>query len=104
MDPVEQYDTLTDAINNMRQQGYVEDFNLNANCIDCRLGAIELHPDEFEIDKTFRFFGPSDPDDESILYAISSPKFSLKGILVDGFGTSSDTLNHEMIEKLGKNN
>jgi len=102
MVPVEHYDTLTDAINNLRHQGYTEDFNLNANCIDCKMGEIELHPHEFEIDKVFRFYGPSDPDDESILYAISSPKYSLRGILVDGYGTSSDPLTQDMIEKLGK--
>ncbi len=102
MDTVEHYDTLTDAINSLRRQGYTEDFNLQANCLDCRQGAIQVHPHEFEIDKLFRFYGPSDPDDESILYAISSSNHSLKGILVDGFGTSSESLTQDMIEKLAK--
>ncbi|MEP6795518.1 MAG: phosphoribosylpyrophosphate synthetase [Saprospiraceae bacterium] len=102
MDTVEQYDTLTDAINSLRSQGYTEDFNLQTSFLDCRQGALQVHPHEFEIDKLFRFFGPSDPDDESILYAISSSSHALKGILVDGFGTSSDSLTQDMIEKLGK--
>ncbi len=102
MDTVEQYDTLTSAINSLRLQGYTEDFNLQTGHLDCRQGELQVHPDEFEIDKLFRFYGPSDPDDESILYAISSSRYSLKGILVDGFGTSSDSLTQDMIEKLAK--
>jgi len=100
MEPIEQYDTLTDAINSLQLQGYVEDFNLKNNCLDCRMGEFQLHPDEFEIDKFFRFYGPSDPDDESILYAISSGKYGLKGLLVNGFGVSSDAMTQEMIDKL----
>lgn len=103
MDKVEQYDTLTDAINSLRQQGYTEDFNLKEDCIECELNAAMLFPDDFHIDKVFRFYGPSDPDDESILYAISSEKYKLKGIMVNGYGVSSDPLTQEMIEKLAVN-
>jgi hypothetical protein len=97
---VEQYDTLLEAIESLRQQGYTEDFNLKEDCISCQLDEINLFPHEFHIDKVFRFYGPSDPDDESILYAISSPIYDLKGILLNGYGVSSDTLTQEMIEKL----
>jgi len=97
---IEQYDTMTEAIDGLRKQGYVEDFNLQVNCIGCLTGDLVLHPDEFEIDKVFRFYGPSDVDDESILYAISSDKYRIKGILVNGFGVSADSLTEEMVEKL----
>ena len=94
------YDTLTEAISALRQQGYTEDFNLKEDCIECELAAISLFPHEFEIDAIYRFFGASDPDDESILYAISSDTHHLKGILVNGYGVSADVLTQEMIEKL----
>ena len=97
---MEQYDTLSEAMTALRAQGYVTDFNLQANCIDCSVSDIQLYPDEFEIDKVFRFYGPSDPDDESILYAISSEKYGMKGLLVNGYGFSSDTLTQDMVEKL----
>ncbi len=100
MSPVEQYDTLVQAIEALRAQGYVEDFNLQSHCIDCRDATLELYPDDFDIVKVFRFYGPSDVDDESILYAIASEKYNLKGILVNGFGVSSDPLTAEMVEKL----
>ncbi len=97
---MEQYDTLLQAMEALRKQGYTEDFNLQSNCLDCRDNTIQLHPHDFDIDKVFRFFGPSDVDDESILYAISSEKYDLKGVLVNGYGVSSDTLTQEMVEKL----
>ena len=97
---MEQYDSLLQAIEALRKQGYTEDFNLKSNSLDCRDATIQLHPHDFDIDKVFRFYGPSDVDDESILYAIASEKYNLKGILVNGYGVSSDPLTQEMVNKL----
>lgn len=99
---MEIYETLSEAIHALRKQGYTEDFNLQSHCLDCRVGEIQLFPHEFEIDKIFRFYGPSDPDDESILYAISSNTYQLKGLLVNAFGPDADSLTQDMIEKLSK--
>jgi hypothetical protein len=100
MKPIEQYDTLSEGIEALRSQGYTEDFNLKSDCLECRHGKIRLYPHEFVIDKIFRFYGPSDVDDESILFAISSTKHKLKGLLVNGYGSTSDIPTQEMIEKL----
>ena len=97
---MENYDTMVEAINALRKQGYTEDFNLKQNCIECRNGDHKLSHNDFHIDKFFRFEGDTDPADESILYAISSDKFKLKGVLVNGYGISSDGLTDEMLEKL----
>jgi|SRR6187549_420247 len=97
---MENYDSLSVAINALRLQGYTEDFNLKEDRLECEVNEINLFPADFHIDKVFRFYGPSDVDDESILYAISSSKFHLKGLLVNGYGVSSDALTQEMIEKL----
>ncbi|MBL7911226.1 MAG: phosphoribosylpyrophosphate synthetase [Bacteroidia bacterium] len=97
---MENYSNLIDAINGLRLQGYVEDFNLKQNCIECRNGEFKIFHNEFEIDKSFRFEADSDPDEESIIYAISSDKHRLKGILINGYGTSSDEITNELLEKL----
>lgn len=96
----EYYDNLPEAIEALRKQGYTEDFNLATDCVHCYDATLRLYPDEFDIDKVFRFFGPSDPDDESILYAISSKKLSVKGILINAFGINADPLTEEMVHKL----
>lgn len=95
---MESYDTLVEAINGLKTQGYSTDFNLRENCIVC--GDLEIYHDEFQIDKFFRFEGDTDPADESILYAISSEKYNMKGVLVNGYGISSEALANEMLEKL----
>lgn len=97
---MENYETLTEAINGLKKQGYVEDFNLKQNCIECRNGQYKIFHDEFNIIKYFRFDGQSDPADESILYAISSEKYQLKGILINGYGISSVATTNEMLIKL----
>ena len=97
---MENYDTLTEALNGLRKQGYTEDFNLKENRIECRNGDLKIPCEEFKIDKFFRFEGNSDPADECVVYAISSENHNMKGVLVNGYGISSEPLNNEMLEKL----
>lgn len=96
----ENYANLIDAIEGLRTQGYTEDFNLKQNCIECRDGEYKVFHNEFEIDKYFRFDANTDPSDESIIYAISSEKYKLKGVLINGYGTSTEGITNEMLEKL----
>jgi hypothetical protein len=97
---MEAFETVTETLNYLRTQGYTEDFNLDNDCIECGDGKHKITADEFTIDKVYRFEGDSDPADESIVYAISSDKYNLKGVLVNGYGISTDALTDEMIEKL----
>ena len=61
------YVTLSETMNDLRKQGYVEDFNLQQNCLECRDGQFKIFTDEFKVDKYYRFEGPSDPADQTIL-------------------------------------
>lgn len=97
---MESFDTLVEGINELRKQGYVEDFNLKQNCIECRNGQFKIFHNEFEIDKFFRFEGESNPADSSILYAISSDKYKLKGVLINAYGIYSEPVTDEMLNKL----
>ena len=97
---MEQYVTLSETMNELRKEGYVEDFNLQQNCLECRNGQYKIFTDEFKVDKYFRFEGDSNPSDASILYAISSDKHDLKGVLVNAYGIYSETLTDEMVQKL----
>lgn len=97
---MEAYDNLVEGINSLKKQGYVEDFNLKQNCLECRNGAYKVFHDEFKIDKFFRIEGDSNADDSSILYAISSDKYQLKGVLVNAYGIYSEDIADEMLSKL----
>lgn len=97
---MESYSTLVDAINGLKAQGYTEDFNLKENHIACSTGKYQLSPDDFKVDNVFRFEGNSDPEDQSVLYAISSEKFKVKGVLVNAYGIYSNNEASEIIKKL----
>src|SRR5690349_17373150 len=93
------YTTVTDTLNSLKKEGYVLDFNLKPDCLECKEPNLQLYPADFVIDKFYRFEGASNPDDSAIVYAISS-KNGLKGSLVDAYGVYADSLNTEMIQKL----
>ena len=90
--------TLSERINELKEEGYREDFNILGKFIKSYGSLIRIFPEEFVIDKYFRFEGISDPADEAIVYAISSTKYKLKGILINGYGPSSDSGVDEIIE------
>lgn len=96
------YDSLTEAINDLISRGYVLNFNIKWDCLECVENSINLYPDDFEIDEAYRFQEMSDPDDESILYAISSAKYNQKGLLVNAFGIYSETASAELVAKISK--
>jgi len=94
------YGTLSETINELRKEGYTEDFNLQQSCLECRNGEFKVFADEFKVDKFFRFEGASNPSDSAILYAISSDNKKLKGLLVNAYGIYSEPVTDEMLEKL----
>ncbi|WP_339881018.1 phosphoribosylpyrophosphate synthetase [uncultured Algoriphagus sp.] len=96
------YDTLSEATNALRRDGYVEDLNLKPDCLECLTSKLQLHPEDFEVDAFYRFEGMSSPDDNSIVYAISGNN-GIKGILVDAYGVYSSSLNGAMVQKLKMN-
>jgi hypothetical protein len=97
---MEQYSNMIEAINGLRKEGYTEDFNLEQQCLSCRDGQFKLFHDEFMIDKYYRFDVSSDAADQSIIYAISSLKHNLKGILINAYGIYSEPLTNELLKKL----
>ncbi len=95
---MENYDTLSETIGGLQANGYTCDFNLKPHCLEYASLKMELHPEEFQIDQHYRFEGMSNPDDNSILYAISSTK-GIKGLLVDAYRVYAEGLSTEMILK-----
>ena len=94
------YDTVTEAVNELKKRGYTENFNLQKDFLLCDEKEIYLHPRDFEVDEVYRFEGDSDPGDDSVVYAISSAKHNLKGILVSAYGAYADISSTELLNKL----
>ncbi|MBK6995157.1 MAG: phosphoribosylpyrophosphate synthetase [Lewinellaceae bacterium] len=96
--------TLIEITDELRKEGYTEDFNLKENCLECRAGDFELFHHEFHVDKFFRLEGESDPSDSVIIYAISALTNGSKGVLVNSYGIYADAMASEMMEKLAFKN
>lgn len=94
------YETLSEAINELVKLGYTANFNLKGDAIESKEHDISIHPDDFEIDEIHRFDGMTDPEDESILYVITSEKHAMKGLLVNAFGMYAETFSAELAAKL----
>ncbi|SRR5690606_34863079 len=91
------YATVTEALERLREKGYNLDFNLDENCIVC--GMHKFEADEFEITEVYRYEGNTDPADEATVYGIQSAN-GLKGVLVTGYGVSTDKMSAAILRKL----
>ena len=94
------YSTLSEAVNDLQKRGYTDDLSIAEHCVICAAKGLNLDPADFEIDEFHRFEGNSDPEDQSIVYAISSARHQLKGILVNAYGPDASPLNQAMVAKL----
>jgi len=94
------YETLTAALNDLKQKGYTTDFNLAFDTLQCKTTGQCLRPDDFEITEHYRFEGDSNPSDEEVVYAITAKDGSMKGTLVSAFGTYSDAVDDALLQKL----
>ena len=94
------YDTLSEAVNDLQKRGYSHDLQLGGDCVICRSKGVNLDPDDFQIDEFHRFEGFTNPEDQSIVYAISSEKHGVKGILVNAYGHDANSLTQDLVRKL----
>jgi hypothetical protein len=94
------YNNLVDATNDLMKRGYTENLSLEGDTVDDKDKNIQMTPDDFEIDEFYRFEGASNPDDMSIIYAVSSDKYHIKGVLVNAFGTYANTSTSAIEAKL----
>ena len=94
------YDTVTEAIEGLRKEGFNKDYNIAFNQINCTQDGTCLNPSQFEIVQTHRFDGMTNPEDDEVVYAIQSLDGNHKGVIMSGYGTYAEEISPEMIEKL----
>ena len=97
------YDSLIDALNDLKARGYTQYFEMEQSTIYCGLLNLRLTPEEFTVDEVYRFENDSTPDDSSVLYVISGSN-GVKGTLVDAYGVYAENLSFDMAHKLQINN
>ncbi|MCT1531468.1 hypothetical protein M3B46_10715 [Sphingobacterium daejeonense] len=71
------YATTTEALDNLANQGYSVDYNVEFD------GLVE-NASDYQIDELYRYEGETDPADESSVYGIRNTKTGEKGVFVAG--------------------
>jgi hypothetical protein len=83
-------DTVTEAIELLRDEGYTADFALRDGSL-CTDGDSALcTAGEAVVERLFRFEGPSDPGDEMIVFGLRDPGSGVRGTLASGYGPAAD--------------
>jgi hypothetical protein len=91
------YATVAIAIEQLREKGFTEDFNLEGNYLVSQVG--RFGDSDFEIEHVYFYEGESNPDDEATVYGIQSGS-GHKGVLVTGSDVFADNAESSIIKKL----
>lgn len=91
------YGPVAEALEAFRKQGFTCDFNFRDEGIGHNGGF--YMPEELRIVDVYRYEGDSDPDEESAVYAMVSRQ-GKKGVLVTGYGVSSETSYQQLLERI----
>lgn len=94
------FDTLVEALEDLNKRGYSGNLKLREEFLEEPERKLMLYPANFKVVECYRFEGPSDPGDNSVVYAIESNSGDYKGVLVNAYGAYSDGASSELIKKL----
>lgn len=92
------YDTLSEAVNDLVRRGFKLTFEPKSNQLNCSDGSTHS-PDHFNVVEIYRFEGMSSAGDSSIVYGIETND-GRKGTLIDSYGAYAEKLTPEMAKKM----
>lgn len=87
--PLPELKSLTECLDKKVKEGYTYNFKATEKGLVCNETEDIFKPEQVKIKDFYRFEGMSDPEDNSILYAIETVT-GLKGTLVDAYGAYGD--------------
>ena len=82
--------TVLDAVNLLEREGFGAGFVLRGSSLRCSACGNGHEVAGADVVRVYRFEGPSDPDEEAVVYALRCPVCGIGGTLVSGFGPSAD--------------
>lgn len=94
----ESYDTLSTAVNSLTDDGYVDIFRADEDNIVALFSNKIYNPEDLHILKSYRFEGMSNPQDETVVFAIDAWD-GTKGTMVLCFSAEQDQ-NLDLIRKI----
>ncbi len=91
--------SMATCMNKIALDGYVDTFKVTEDGLHSLKEDRYFKPEEVNVVNFFRFEGPSDPADNTILYQIETSD-GLKGSLVDAYGAYSDAGVNEFMQQV----
>lgn len=88
------YESLADALSDLKKRGYEADFGTETVCLYCGDLDMRLNPEEFKVDEEYRFEGDATHDEDAVVVAITSSS-GVKGTLVNGHGSYVENVNFQ---------
>jgi hypothetical protein len=82
--------TVLDAVNLLDAEGYAAQFILRPDGIRCTACGNPHSSDRADVLRVYRFEGPSDPDEEAVVYGLRCPVCGAGGTLVSSYGAGAD--------------
>lgn len=84
------YDTLVEALNDLKDRGYTKDLNHNIEAV--------MRNHDWQIHEVHRFEGSTNPSDSSVLIAMEDER-GVKGTVVAAYGTYTDEVVAECLKR-----
>jgi hypothetical protein len=82
--------TVLDAVRLLDAEGFGTSFSLTPEGLKCGGCGKAESIERAEVLRVYRFEGPSDPDEEAVVYGLRCPACDVLGTLVSSFGPGSD--------------
>ncbi|MCB0388796.1 MAG: hypothetical protein KDD23_09085 [Winogradskyella sp.] len=98
MENINLTNSLLEVVDQLKKDGYENDFQYHADHIHAIQGNVKLEIDDFNVDKAYQFECATSGDCSAV-YAISSVKNNLKGVLVDFYDANIRKLDDKIAKK-----
>jgi hypothetical protein len=94
---MDQPETVVDALRLLKEDGYEVEFQLVDGSLVCDAVDHVCPASDVEVERLYRFEGPSDPGDEMVVFGLRDPGSGTRGVLASAFGSAADP---ELLEHL----
>jgi hypothetical protein len=95
-------DTVAEVVERLEREGFGEHFRAEPRGLRVGADGRLFQPEDLVTEEIRRFEGVSDPEDQSIVFALRSRDGSVRGTLVTSFGPGADPEVAEVVRRLPK--
>lgn len=81
---------MSAALAHLAAEGYTEDFSAASHGVQCKHCEGTHSSEGAIVERVFRFEGASNPDDQAIVLGLRCRHCDAQGVLVTGYGPSTD--------------